>query len=378
MLAEALGLSVERARRLLEGRASRVLRYHGLTYIVLRRDVGEHYEGTSVVLTRSGAVRVIEGYPHIRRILLLGRAVPRHFIDEVVVEEKMDGHNVRVARIEGEVYAFTRGGYICPYTTARMRRKYGRALERAFEALGEEAVIAGEVVGLENPYTRYYYPEAPEWDYFVFDIFTRGLEPLPVAERRRLAEEAGLRNVPQLGVFLKDDWREILEATRGLEELGREGVVLKDPEYRVEPLKYTTSYTNVHDIELGMRYPFDEGRTFIFPRVLRQIFKAIEEGWDEDRLRAEAERLGAALLEPAIEAVRTLARGEPLAEEFTLTFASMEELEEFTAYSAGMGVPLSVVSIEAGEGYVRARFLKHKKSEEELRKILRTGISPLD
>ncbi len=378
VLAEALGVGLERARRLLEGRSTRVLRYRGLTYIVLRRDLGPHYEGTSVVITRSGGVRVVEGYPHIRRVLLLGRAVSRHFIDEVVVEEKMDGYNVRATMIEGEIYAFTRGGYICPYTTARLRRRYGRALERVFEELGEEAVVAGEAVGLENPYTRYHYPEAPDWDFFVFDIFRRGLEPIPVAKRRRIAGEAGLRNVPQLGVFLKDDWREIWETVRGLEELGREGVVLKDPEYRVEPLKYTTSYINVRDIEEGMRYPFDEGHTFIFPRVLRQVFKAIEEGWDEERLSAEAERLGRALLEPAIEAARRAMLGQPVAEEFYLTFASLEELEEYTAHAAALGVPVSVVRIEFGEGAVRALFMKHKKSEEEIKKILRTGLSPLD
>ncbi len=378
LLAEALGIPLERAERLLQGRSTRVLRYRGLTYVVLRRDLGPHYEGTAVVLTRSGAVRVVEGYPHIRRILLLGTAVPRHFIDRVVVEEKMNGHNVRVAMIEGEVYAFTRGGYICPYTTSRMRRTYGRALERLFDSLGEEALVAGEVVGLENPYTRYYYPEAPEWDYFVFDIFKRGLEPLPVAERRGLVEEAGLRNVPQLGVFLKDDWREILEVTRSLEELGREGVVLKDPEYRVEPLKYTTSYTNVHDIEEGMKYPFDEGHTFIFPRLLRQIFKALEEGWSEERLRAEAERLGRALLEPALEAVEAVREGRQLAEEFYLTFTSVEELEEFTAHAASLGVPLTVLSIEVGGEGVRALLLKHKRSDEEIRRILKTGLSPLD
>jgi putative ATP-dependent DNA ligase len=378
VLAEALGISVERAGRLLEGRGTRVLRYKGLTYIVLRRDLGGHYEGTSVVLTRSGGLRVIEGYPHIPRILLLSRAVPRHFIDKVVVEEKMDGYNVRVARIEGEIYAFTRGGYICPYTTARIRRAYAKALEKLFDTLGDEAVVAGEAVGLENPYTRYYYPEAPEWDYFVFDIFKRGLEPLPVAERRRLVEEAGLRNVPQLGVFLKEDWRDILEVTRGLEEVGREGVVLKDPDYRVEPLKYTTSYTNVNDIELGMKYPFDEGHTFIFPRVLRQVFKAVEEDWSEERLQDEAERLGRALLEPFIEAVREVLSGGHVAEEFYLTFHDMEELEEFAAYAASMGVPVSIVRIESSNGMIRALFLKHKKSDDEIRRILKTGLSPLD
>jgi len=116
---------------------------------------------------------------------------------------------------------------------------------------------------------------------------------------------------------------------------------------------------------------------FYFPKN-QAIFKAIEEEWDEERLAAEAERLGRALLEPAIEAVRRAMLGRPVAEEFHLTFASLEELEEFTAHAAALGVPVSVVRIERGEGSVRALFVKHKRSEEEIKKILRTGLSPLD
>ena len=376
LLAEALGISRERAERLLESRSTRLMRYRGIRYITIRRDIAGHYEGTVVFVTDTG-YRVVEGYPHIPRVLLLSKAVPRHFIDEVVVEEKMDGHNVRVVQVEGEILALTRGGYVCPYTTARMRRKYGRSLERLFDQLGEDTVVAGEVVGMENPYTRYYYPEAPDWDFFVFDIYRAG-SPLPVAERRRVVEDVGMRNVPQLAIVYKDDWKAILDIVRGLEDVGREGVVLKDPEYRVEPLKYTTSYINVRDIREGMKFPFDEGHTFIFPRVLRQMFKAVEEGWDEEKLREEARRLGEAILFPAVESIRKYMLGETLGEEFTLTFASTEELEEFIVYAAQLGVPISVVSVEKGDGIVKAVMVKHKKTADEYRKIFRSGLSPLD
>ena len=377
VLAEALSLDLERAKSLLSTRATRLMSYKGLKYIVLRREISGHPEGTAVVLTRGG-YRVIEGYPPIRRVLLLGVAVPRHFLDDVVVEEKMDGYNVRVTMIDGELYAFTRGGYICPYTTYKVRRTYGKQLRSLFDKLGEDAIVAGEAVGLENPYARHYYPEAPGWDIFIIDIFRGGLEALPVADRRSLVEESGLRNVPQLGVYPKDDWHSILEVVEGLEEVGREGVVLKDPYYRVPPLKYTTAYTNTADIEAGMRYPFDEGRTFIFPRVLRQIFKAYEDGWDEERLRLEAERLGMALLAPALESLNRAARGEEVAEEFTLTFDSLDDLEDFISYSASMGIPLTVASVDYDGRTYRANIVKPKRTLEEYRRILRTGLSPLD
>ncbi len=378
LLGEALGISEERAIRLLESRSTRLMRYRKFDYIVLRRDVADHYEGTSVIFLPDGTFRVIEGYPHINRVLLLSKAVPRHFIDYVVVEEKMDGHNVRVVRLDGEILALTRGGYICPYTTHRMRRAYAKKLDSLFDEIGDGSVVVGEVVGMENPYTRYYYPEAPYWDYFIFDIFDEDNHPIPVKERRRLVEEHGLRGVPQLGIIPKDDWETINEIIKGLEVAGREGIVMKDPLYRVPPLKYTTSYINARDIQEGMKFPFDEGHTFIFPRVLRQMFKAFEEGWDEARIKEEAKRLGEAILIPAIESIIKFYRGELLAEEFILEFSSMSEVEEFISYATSLGIPLTIISIDIGDNSVKTRMLKHKRTPDHYRKIFRSGISPLD
>ncbi|MCE4600829.1 MAG: RNA ligase [Desulfurococcales archaeon] len=377
ILAEALNISTERASRLLESKSTRVMRYKDIRYIALRRDVADHYEGTVILITRDD-YRVVEGYPHIERVLLLSRALPRHFIDYIIVEEKMDGHNVRVVRLDGEILAITRGGYICPYTTNRMRRTYGGKINSLFDDLGENAVIAGEVVGMENPYTRYYYPEAPYWDYFIFDIYDDGGNPLPVDERRMLVDKHGLRNVPLLGRIYKENWQDLMEIVRGLESAGREGVVLKDPEYRVPPLKYTTSYINTRDIQEGMKYPFDEGHTFIFPRVLRQMFKAFEEDWSEERLREEARRLGEAILLPAIESIRKFAVGEPLAEEFILEFSDLTDLEEYISYAASLGVPITVISIDKTDSTIKARMLKHKRTPEYYKRIFKTGISPLD
>ena len=60
---------------------------------------------------------IVFGYPKIRRPLMLAAAIKRHFSDTVAVEEKMNGHNVRILSINGEIVALTRGGFICPYST---------------------------------------------------------------------------------------------------------------------------------------------------------------------------------------------------------------------------------------------------------------------
>ncbi|MEB3779516.1 MAG: RNA ligase [Desulfurococcales archaeon] len=379
ILVEALDINLERARGLLESRSTRVLKYKDeITYIALRRDVAGHYEGTSIIIDRKGNYRVVEGYPHIKRVLLLSKAVPRHFIDYVYVEEKMDGYNVRVIEFNNRILALTRGGYICPYTTGRMEKIYGEKLRNLFDAIGDDSVVVGEVVGMENPYTRYFYPEAPEWDFFVFDIMNPNGEPLPIENRRSLISDMGLKNVPLLARSHKDDWQTIREIVKGLEETGREGIVMKDPYYRVEPLKYTTSYINARDIMEGMKYPFDEGHTFIFPRVLRQMFKAIEEEWSEEELLENAYRIGKAILIPAVESIKRYLSEGRLVEEFTLTFYTHKDLEDFILHSASLGIPLTVISLDKSEEMIKVRMVKPKRTPEYYRRIMKTGISPLD
>jgi len=379
ILVEALDVSVERARGLLESRSTRVLKYKDdITYVALRRDIAGHYEGTSIIIDKEGNYRVVEGYPHIKRVLLLSKAVPRHFIDYVYVEEKMDGYNARVIMFNNRILVLTRGGYICPYTTGRMNKIYRENLKDLFKIIGEDSIIIGEVVGMENPYTRYFYPEAPEWGFFIFDIMNPNMEMMPIEDRRSLVESAGMRNVPLLAKVYREDWQTIREIVKGLEETGREGIVMKDPFYRVEPLKYTTSYINTRDIMEGMKYPFDEGHTFIFPRVLRQMFKAVEEEWSEDDILENAAQIGKAILLPAVESIKRYMSEGRLVEEFTLTFYSYEDLEDFISHSASLGILLTVVSLDKSEDMIKVRMVKPKRTPEYYRRILKTGISPLD
>jgi len=87
-----------------------------------------------------------------------------------------------------------------------------------------------------------------------------------------------LRNMG-LNVFLfwhvKDDLEGLRKVIDDLDKRGREGVVIKDPEHRVPPLKYTTIYINIRDIQEGMKYPFDEGRGYLFSRIVRLICQVI-------------------------------------------------------------------------------------------------------
>ncbi len=354
-------------------RIFRVGRFEDLHYVSFRRQFRGVPEGSAVVFA-GGESRIVWGYPPIRRVLLPRVAIPKWFPGpSVVVEEKMNGYNVRVFEAGGKIYAVTRGGLICPYTTRRLRRLHGDGLASMLEDLGPDHYVAGEVVGLENPYTRYYYEESPRFGYFVFDIF-RGRERLAPREKYRIAPEYGLRTVRMLGeIKAGEDGAERLKAiVEELEREGREGVVLKDPESRVEPLKYTTSHTNIGDLRLGMQFPFEEGRSFLFSRILREAFKEWEEG------ARRYYELGSAILEPAIESIDRVSRGAGVYEEFELELGGVEESEEVLTFFASLGVSLEVVRVERGRDGVRAVFRKPRKSGAEISWILRTGLSPLD
>lgn len=373
LVAEALSTSREEVSRLLSSGHLRAMRYRDLSYYVLRRAYRGFEEGTSVIISSQGPV-LVRGFPSIKRVLVLSLAVPRHFPGKVYVEEKMNGYNVRAVLVDGELYALTRGGYICPYTTVRLRRLYGEKLTSLLEELGNY-MVNGEVVGEENPYTRHRYPEAPLFDFFIFDIRSlSGNEPLPLEERYRLVEEHGLRGAPLLGVVDREDVEAIKSIVARLDREDREGIVMKDPENRVTPLKYTTSSANLGDVEAGMRFFFDEGRSYLYSRILREAFRVYEMGGAEET----AERLGRAIIEPLLASIEQVEEGGQLVEEFTLRFGSQEEAEEFLAFYESVGAPLLYYRVVSSEDEVVVRVAKAKETEDEFLRILETGISPLD
>ena len=371
-IASLLNIDVSDLRSLI-GRKLRLMKYRDLEYLVFTREAHGFCEGTVILAGKEPMI--IHGYPSIRRLAFL-EAVSRYIPSDFVVEEKMDGYNVRTIVYDGRLLGITRGGYICPYTTARLSRLYMDKL-RGFEREYPGYILVGEVVGLENPYVPVEYPEAPRFDYFVFDLMDRGdLKPLSL--RDEVVEKYRLRRVRVLGVLgKKDTWR-LWEIIDELEHEGREGIVIKDPLHRVQPLKYTTIHTNIGDLRSGMKYPFDEGKSFLFPRILRLIAQGYEMKWDRKRLEKVAHELGMAILEPAIENLYRRAKSKLVAAEYKLVFPSEEDLSDYLEYMETLGVDL-VTSIEGtSEDGIVVRVMKLKQTHSEYGKMLETGLSPLD
>ncbi len=354
------------------------MEYKGARYVPLKK--GGQGKG-SVIIYYNGDAKLVPGYPSIKRLVLLSK-VPQYFPEGVSVEEKMNGYNVRTVLVGGELFAVTRGGYLCPYTNARLREEIGEELKELLKALPQGSVAAGEAIGIENPYVRVEYPEEPKFGYFIFDIFVRegkSWKQMPVHERHELVKQYGLRNVRLLGTFEPEEApNKIKEIIDRFDIEGREGVVMKDPKYRREPAKYTGSFTNIGDIEQGMLYPFDEGKDYLFPRIVREMFKVYEEGLEGRAFEERALWLGKAILMPSVKAVKAVAEGNPIHEDFILRFPSEEDLEDYLKYTRSLGVKISVLEKETEDGWIVVKVRKYKRSPNAIEGILKSGHTPLD
>ncbi|MFB6280473.1 MAG: RNA ligase [Haloferacaceae archaeon] len=296
---------------------------------------------------------VVRGFPSVPRALVLGAGVRSVFDDEFAVEEKLNGYNARVARV-GEPLAFTRSGYACPFTTALVEDALPTA---EFFDDHPDLVLVGEVYGPENPYTAHDYPDVGSAAFRVFDVRDRASgEPLPVAERRRLCAAHGLPQVPSYGWFDPDAGPDLRELVDGLDEEGREGIVMKSAD-GTDLLKYTTGAATRDDLRYAFSLPFDYGRDFAFSRIVREGFRAVERGEDGAAVEERARRLGEALLVPMIDAIRAVEAGETVGERHTVR-GEPETIARTLDWLRGRGLDLEVESDRTEDGERVVEFVK--------------------
>jgi len=295
---------------------------HDLDAIQFKKDLGPIESGTLVI--DKGNIHIIRGFPKIRRTLLLQPALKKHFPKEVAVEEKMNGYNVRIAQVDQQIIALTRGGYICPYTTRKATEIL--YLDDFFQE-NPEMVICGEMVGTLNPYVSHYYPEIGKLGFRIFDLREKQTNnPLTVMEKRNLLKEYGLEPVRLMGIFPVDEAPEtIMEIVRDLGANNREGVVMKDPMMQLEPLKYTSSQAQASELEYALSYPFDLAQAFLFSRIIREGFQAYEMSESTDELSEIAFRIGESILYPMLETIKRVKKGEIAAEDLVIEVGSENE-----------------------------------------------------
>lgn len=318
---------------------------------------------------------VVRGFPKTPRVLVAETGVPERFDGPVAVEEKLNGYNVRVARValDGlgpEPFAFTRGGHVCPFTTRRLRRTLPLS---AFFDDHPELVLCGEMVGPENPYTAYEYPGVESLAFFAFDL--RELDagtPLPVAERRDVLDGFDVRQVPLLGTYdLAAAGDGVLEHVRSLDDAGREGVVMKSTDGS-KLLKYTTSAANQGDLAFAFSLPFDYGQSFMFRRIIREAFQAVEFGEDGDgdggaedaAFAARSESLGRSILAPMVETIRAVESGETVGERHTVR-GTDAEITALLSHLDDQGLTVSVLDDRYEDGVRVVEYRKDAQSSTD-------------
>ena len=89
--------------------------FEGVTYYRIVKNVGGLKKGT--VVTDSG---IIYYFPRIAIIMHLENGIKQAFNYPFYVEEKVDGYNVRIVKVQDQVFAFTRGSYVCSFSTDRL------------------------------------------------------------------------------------------------------------------------------------------------------------------------------------------------------------------------------------------------------------------
>jgi putative ATP-dependent DNA ligase len=341
---------------------------HELNAIQFRKGLGSVEAGTMVI--NGEGIEVIRGFPKIRRTLMLQPALEKHFSGDVAVEEKMNGYNVRIAQIDHRIIAFTRGGYICPYTTRKATQILN--LDGFFQE-HPEIVICGEMVGTLNPYVSHYYPEVGKLGFRIFDLREKLTnKPMPVIDKRELLADYGLEPVRLLGIFnVEEAPKKVISIIRDLGSNNREGVVMKDPMMQSEPLKYTSSQAQASELEYALSYPFDLAQAFLFSRIIREGFQAHEMAESDDKIRERALRMGESILYPMLETIKRVKNGEVAAEDLVIEVENREEAEEFIRHLRDLKVMAALVEIKDGKAVIRRI---HQSTNDKVNNYLQGGL----
>ena len=121
--------------------------------------------------------------------MVLDPTLKKHFsgLEKITVEEKMNGYNVRVAKVKDDILAITRSGYICPYTTEKAKEK----LDLKFFDDFPELVLYGEMLGPDNPYVPKEIYGIDSVEFYIFDIREKILKPSSNKQKHEILEEYG-------------------------------------------------------------------------------------------------------------------------------------------------------------------------------------------
>ncbi|MEM3706965.1 MAG: RNA ligase [Candidatus Bilamarchaeaceae archaeon] len=326
-----------------------------IEYIRFKKPYKKIERGT--VITKE---RIIWGYPHIPRIFNLDKGILRNIKTDIFyVEEKIDGYNLRIAQIEGKLYAFTRGGYVDPFATEKVR---GFKEIKKFLQDYPDFVLCCEMIG-NTPFTE----PTDNFDVrlFIFDI-DDGKRYLPPLQKYDLIRKYGLDSVPFLGRFSKSDIRLLKKQAYYLNKSAKEGMVIKSAD-RLQVVKFVTPAADIQDIEKGAYTFFDLPDGFFMQRLLRSAFfiKDFELNQEE-----YASLIGNAFEKGLQKALKTVCRGGEIEEEYRILVQDPKIFNTVLSH-IGKDIGVKLLSTKKDGDVFEIRFVKlYKKTTKMLRDFI--------
>ena len=268
-----------------------------IRYIRITDDTPTHPRGTVIFphwVDQEGHIFTVWGFPRIKRVYVLERGVRRYFKDApFYVEEKIDGYNVRLIRVQDRLLALTRGGFVCPYTTEWAELWAEEMGLHEFFNDYPDCVLCGEAIGASPYNAQRLYDLPPGLHFRLFDIADRTGRLLPPEEKYLLAARYGIPTVPQMGRYDGNHLDALRALLLEMDERGAEGVVMKSTDGQ-RLLKFVTPFADLADIRDNLRILFDVDSGYFTNRLLRVALFVQEFGLDP---AVYAQRIGASILQ---------------------------------------------------------------------------------
>jgi putative ATP-dependent DNA ligase len=371
-LADCLGFDKEKVHNLFE---KKYLAWNWGKYEHLLRFDKEisHIERGTVLYEKGNSFEIIMGFPKIRRAMVLDPTIKRHFIglQKIVLEEKMNGYNVRIATANGEIIAITRSGYICPYTTQKAKEKLNLNFFDDFP----ELVLYGEMIGPDNPYISKDIYNVESVEFYIFDIREKNSgKPLKIYKKQKILEKYGFFQVRFFGeILMKNVPREIEKIILELGEKEHEGVVIKDPEMVLSQLKYTSSQSNCSDLRHAFKFYNDTGRDYMLSRIVREGFQTVEWKENEEEFKKRCMQLGESILSPLRESIIGVKDGQRLYEEAKIRVRDLKTVKDFEDYLKRLGVDVIFEEPQAVEEEYLIKIKKMNKSTNDKTQAILQG-----
>ncbi|VVC03533.1 RNA ligase [Candidatus Bilamarchaeum dharawalense] len=297
---------------------------------------------------------IVPSYPHIKRIFTLENGLKKNIhLPIIYAEEKIDGYNVRIVSIKGDIYAFSRGGFLDAFVTEKVREM---KLEKFFKDF-PKYMLCGEMIG-NTPHTE----PTDQFDVrlYIFDIYN-GKNFLGCDERYRMVSKYGMPSIPKIGKFQSDDYPGLRRVVLALNKGRKEGVVLKSSD-RTEAVKYVTAYSDIEDIAQASNRFLDMPLGFYYQRILRSAMFINDFGMNREE---HAKRLGMAFYRGLEDSVNRIKQGKEISEEFEIFIKDEKVWKDILKHSS-KDAKIEEIFRKVEKGKTRIRFRRIYKNTTKI------------